>query len=383
MFFPSSYFRLISARAALVLFFGIVLLLCCGRAPAVEASFQSFGDGGTVNNPAFSGAGGAAFSPPALPQALGVGGSGSRDREALATRTRGTQEEASPTGTALEGSFLGALLFGYPYKGLTVLDLLVMALLVFFVFRAVSARRRNQQESDRFSVDRQDFGQNQDSERREGPSQTRARPKTRVEDLRPPDPGTPQGGAQNGAGKSSRDNPWSRRLGGGGSLGQQRPQGRPTNVQENAAAMWGRLSSQEPEQNESPPALVAAGADIPSGFDVHDFLEGARALYVRLQQAWASRKVDDLAPFISAQMLVLLQKQAAASPDPVSVEILLVNAVLNKVTREDTMEKAEVAFSVVMRTAQEEEPEEVDETWLFARGGEFGDMWRLTGIRQA
>jgi predicted lipid-binding transport protein (Tim44 family) len=128
---------------------------------------------------------------------------------------------------------------------------------------------------------------------------------------------------------------------------------------------------------------VATGVEIPAGFDVHEFLEGARTLYVRLQQAWASRKVDDLAPFVSARMLGLLQKQAAANPDPVPVEILLVNATLNKVAREEQTEKAEVAFSVVMRTGQEEEPAEVNETWLFMRGGDSGGMWRLTGIRQS
>jgi len=56
---------------------------------------------------------------------------------------------------------------------------------------------------------------------------------------------------------------------------------------------------------------------------------------------------------------------------------------LNQVLREEQTEKAEVAFSVVMRTGQEEEPAEVEETWLFARGGNFGRMWQLTGIRQA
>ena len=351
-----SFFRLISLQAALPLFFCVVLFLCGGRAAEAGSFPLSFGNGATLSETA---------APAVSPLALGAG---SREREALATRN---VQETSSTEQLFQGSFLGALFFGYPYTGLSTIDFFAMGLLLLFVVRAVAARRRDQ-EGDRFSVDRPDLNNNQDR-----PGERDERPRTRVEDLRP----TETGKKQDGASGNSRDNAWSRRL--RGEKNPQRPQGgRPTTVQENAAAMWAGLSSTAQQQEVQAPS-VAAGVKVPAHFDVHEFLEGARTLYVRLQQAWASRKVDALAPFISPQMLTLLQKQAAANPDPVPVEILLVNATLNKVTSENRTEKAEVAFSVVMRSGEEEEPTEVDEIWLFARGDDFGDMWQLTGIRQA
>jgi hypothetical protein len=363
MFLQPFFFQLIPSRATFLLLACTIFFWFAGQIGEADASSSALGGS------AFS----EAAAPTVLPLALGSGGSGSRDREALATRN---VQEVSPTEQLLQGSVLGALFFAYPYKGLSSIDLVVMGLLLVFVLRLAAARRRSQdQQSDRFSVDRNDSQHNQDLF---GDKEEKQR--TRVEDLSPP-----ESGKRDEASGSSRDNAWSRKLGGEKNPqgGPPQPRRRPETVQENAAAMWSRFSSQEPPQNEARAASVAAGADIPAGFDAHEFLEGARALYVRLQQAWASRKVDDLAPFISTQMLNLLQKQAAADPDPVPVEILLVDATLNKVLREGQAEKAEVAFSVVMRTGREEESAEVNETWLFARGGDFGDMWQLTGIRQA
>jgi len=376
MSLQSLCFRLISSRAALALLVGLIFFGCAGRAAqACDACASS-----PVLEKKLAGSG---FSQDPAPVLLALGGSGSRDREALATRN---VKEASQTEQLFQGSFLGALLFGYPYTGLGKVDILVMGLLLFLFVRAIGARRRGPgRQDDRFSVDRQDSQGNRPQNRDlfDNPEEKQ---RTRVEDLRPPaDPGK-QPDKRNGNQNGSRENAWSRKLGGSqSSQGSQPSQGargrRPQTVQENAAAMWGRFSSQEAPQNNRQAAPVAAGADIPAGFDVPEFLEGARALYVRLQQAWAARKVDELAPFISASMLQLLQKQAEADPDPVPVEILLVNAVLNKVSQDG--QKAEVAFSVAMRTGREEEPAEVNETWLFARGGDFGKMWQLTGIKQA
>ena len=355
MFFHAFFFRLNPSQITVALLSCAVFFLCAGPAAEVHAFSPAPGSGITFFK---------SLDSPRVPLALG---SGSRDREALSTRN---VEETSTTEQLFQGGFIGALFFGYPYKGLIVMDFLALGLLFMIVARAVASRRRGQR-NDRFSVDRQDIRNKQDQygEREE-------KQRTRVEDLRPAEHD------QKRESGNPRDNAWSRRL--GGEKNSRRPQVRPpTTVRENAAAMWAGLSSQGQQQDDARAASVAAGADIPASFDVQDFLEGARALYVRLQQAWASRKVDELAPFVSPKMLNLLRKQVLANPEPLPVEILLVNATLNKLSREGNTEKAEVAFSAVMRTGQEEEAAEVDETWVFARGGEFGGMWKLTGIQQS
>ena len=303
-----------------------------------------------------------------LPFAMGSNG---REREALAPRNT---PEASTTEQLFSGSFLGALLFHYPYQGMGTVDILAFALLLFFIFRMVAAKKAQQQRrDDRFTVHR---GGMQDLEgRNDEPGE---RPRTSVDDLRPN-----ANGSGDDANGGSRDNAWSRKLRGESGSGSQPARRRPTTVQENAAAVWASLGSKQAEVADVRAEAVAEGAHVPAGFDVHDFLEGARALYVRLQQAWASRKVEQLEPFISSQLLQTLQKQAAANPEPSPVEILLVNATLNDVRQSGGRETAEVAFNVVMRLGEAAaEPEEIDEIWSFERGDDSGGMWRLHSIRQ-
>ena len=304
-----------------------------------------------------------------LPSVMGSSG---REQEALAPRN---VPEASTTEQIFGGSFLGALLFHYPYQGMGTVDIVAFALLLFFIFRMVAAKKSQQQRpDDRFTVHR---GGLQDSEEQDGESGKRSR--TSVDDLRPN-----ATGSNEDTGVGGRDNAWSRKLRGESGSGAQPARRRPATVQENAAAVWASLGSKQAEVADVQAEAVAEGAHVPAGFDVHDFLEGARALYVRLQQAWASRKVEQLEPFISSQLLQTLQKQAAANPEPSSVEILLVNATLNDVQQTGGRETAEVAFNVVMRLGETaSEPEEIDEIWSFERGDDSGGMWRLHGIRQS
>lgn len=278
-------------------------------------------------------------------------------------------DEATATGATealFSGSFLGALLFGLPYQEVGKVDLLALALLLFFVFRAVMAGKGQKEQGDRFSAARRSELWNRQDE---SPNK-RAESQNSVEHSRNPASG------ENG---KNTTNAWSARL-----RGEECKQGpasrKKRTVQENAAAMWGSLSSYKQEKAQTAPPVAQ---DMEAGFDVNDFLEGARTLYVRLQQAWAARKVDELAPFISTPLLELLQKQAKADPKPVTVEILLVNGTLNGIVQEKDGEKAEVAFSVLMRTGQEEAPAEIREVWQFVRSSDSGGMWRLTGIRQA
>ena len=128
---------------------------------------------------------------------------------------------------------------------------------------------------------------------------------------------------------------------------------------------------------------MAPGVDVPRDFDVADFLEGARTLYVRLQQAWASRKLDELESFVSPELFNLLSEQAARDPNPTEADILLVEAELASVSRNGDREEATVNFSVSMRSGADSAPKDIRERWSFARGSARGGMRRLAGIEQA
>lgn len=328
---------------------------------------------------------------PGLPNFLAQG-----DRGVFSSEPQGG--DGSVMDQYLGGSFVGALLFGYPYTGFGMADIVLLAVLAYFAVRALLGGVRGEGD-DRLSGGRDGSGstrssewsvrdEDEDEEEHRAPRGTGAR----REDRRPP--------SSSGGPANPRDNAWSRRLrerygedeqaGGPGArrsdVGQPRRDSEPPlTARRRAEAMWKHLSSQPEEHAEAPEtaASVAAGAHVPAGFDVSDFLEGARALYARLQNAWAERKVDDLAPFTTPEMLRLLQDHAAANPDPESVDVILVNATLNDVVRKDGEEEARVHFAVIMRMGDAAHPSEIEEIWRFVRGAESNGMWQLAGIEAA
>ena len=242
--------------------------------------------------------------------------------------------------SALKGSFLGAVLFGYPFEDLGVPDLLLLALLGFvLVWRFMPGPRSHKnQEGDRFTVGRRDS------------SSTELPSELQPQDLRD----APAVGAPAVDGQSpftdgdSKDESSSR-----------------TDGDSNSAAAPEKLP----------------GASLSGAFDPDDFLEGARVLYIRMQEAWAGRDTERLAPFMTPDMMSLLREQAAADPHPVGMHIMLLAATLVDVQKRDNGELAVVEFSVLMRTDRDA-PFEVREIWHFVRGRESGNTWRLAGIEE-
>lgn len=316
-----------------------------------------------------------------LPAFLALGGR----REDAALTPRGGENTSLPE-QLLGGSYLGALLFGFPATGVGGADLIALAALAYFVLRTVGGRQSRKE--DRFTVHRNDDWEDKQDNDTYAPRPPRPEHRQDKQSSNTDDPANP------------RDNVWARRLrgetpnedsqpdrsppSGDGPLNRQPPPRRAVTVKDRAEAMWGHLSSKEPEQaSDASASAIAEGAHIPAGFDVKDFLNGARTLYVRLQSAWASRNVEDIAPFVETGLLQALRQQAAAYPQPVSVDIVLVNATLQDVGGASANQWAEVHFNVLMKTGDEAQPSEVNELWRFSRSGDSGGMWRLASIDPA
>lgn len=319
-----------------------------------------------------------------------------------------------------KGSFLGALLFGYPYQGVGTPDIAVIAVAFLLALRIMLRRQRDSSSNDRFTVHKRDDAA--DLNGKTGFSW----PDKESRDEKPLGRDSEEsGGRRDAPVKDPKDNAWSRRVG-SGDLGardigrpkqdkdapeggwdwgnvanrktgnqelprrdkdprgtQAGPGRRTPTMKDTAGAMWrhyaGESAGAAPRRLD---AVVAPGVNVPPGFDVADFLEGARTLYVRLQQAWADRKVDDLAPFVSDALFDILRTQAARDPHPVQVDILLVNAELADLRQRGSKEKASVSFSVSMRTGTGGEPEDIKELWRFARDTGGDGMWKLEAIEQ-
>lgn len=122
---------------------------------------------------------------------------------------------------------------------------------------------------------------------------------------------------------------------------------------------------------------------IPADFDREEFLRGAKMAYVRMQESWDKRDLDDIAQFATPAVMDVLRAQLAEEPTPTTTELLMVNASLMEVRNEGDKQRAAVFFDVLMREdPNAAQPEQVREVWHFVRPLDGSESWRLDGIQQ-
>ena len=145
-----------------------------------------------------------------------------------------------------------------------------------------------------------------------------------------------------------------------------------------AASGWDTLSGQNNAYNSQPEVVIP----MPADFDAEEFLRGAKMAYNRLQAAWDSRDLNDIAQFASPAVMDAVRQQLAEETEPSKTEILLVNAQLLSVVNEDKEQRAQVYFDVLMRERPDQPtPSNVREIWHFVRELD-GGTWKLDGIQQ-
>lgn len=140
---------------------------------------------------------------------------------------------------------------------------------------------------------------------------------------------------------------------------------------------WGGLSS-------APGSASGLASSIPPGFDIKEFLDGAKAAYHRLQESWNKRDLEDIRHFTSPEVYEEIKRQAQEDPLSGETEIVLVNAQLLEVRSEGEDTVASVNFDVLMRESPEEQrAKQVREVWHFSRKESIpGSFWVLEGIQQ-
>lgn len=138
---------------------------------------------------------------------------------------------------------------------------------------------------------------------------------------------------------------------------------------------WGALGGSQ--SNFSAPVV-----NVPADFNVDEFLKGAKAAYTRLQRSWDKRDLSDISRFATPAVMRELEAQAKADPTPSNTEIMLINAQLEGFETEGDEEQATVYFNVLLReNPNQQAPEDVRELWHFARQGKNGE-WKLDGLQQ-
>ena len=149
----------------------------------------------------------------------------------------------------------------------------------------------------------------------------------------------------------------------------------PPRVEEAAQAAWDRLRS-------SPASDSSSQGD--KEFDEQEFLQGARAVYARLQEAWDDRDIEDIANFTSPELLDKLRERSKKDSKRSRTELLLINAKLMDRQHEGSRETASVDFDVLLRQGgTDREPHQSREVWHFARDSQGRNAnWRLESIEQ-
>lgn len=143
----------------------------------------------------------------------------------------------------------------------------------------------------------------------------------------------------------------------------------------NAAAAWDNLRSERRDQTN---AYQSTGT-----FNTEEFLAGAKQLYVRMQESWDLRDIEDIKQFTSPIMHKDIEEQFKEDPNPSKTQIILINANVLEVKQEGDYEQVAVLFDVLMKEAENADNEQVREIWNFSRNKAQNGTWILDGIQNA
>lgn len=145
---------------------------------------------------------------------------------------------------------------------------------------------------------------------------------------------------------------------------------------------WGALRSAQPGTGGGETAHAAPV--LPAGMNEAEFLSGAKALYARMQASWDRRDLDDIKSFASPEVHAEIVRQAREDSAPGKTDILMVEARVLEAAVEGSRTVISVLFDVLLRESQDAgHPAQVREVWHFGRDESAArPEWVLEGIQQ-
>lgn len=152
-----------------------------------------------------------------------------------------------------------------------------------------------------------------------------------------------------------------------------------------AQAAWEYLTGEkgpdihpEDEQDKKPDTA-------PGVFNEREFLRGAKMIYGRIRQSLAMRNMADLRQFTSPDMMRRFEQMAQEKPDREAVAVMLVEASVLKLTKEDKQTVVDVAYeATISDDPKTNASRKVNEVWRFVRDDTVVDgKWLLESIEGA
>lgn len=224
-------------------------------------------------------------------------------------------------GGLLVGGMLGSLLFGGMGGGVGVLEIMLLCLAGYMVFRFIRARRSAQ--------------------------------------ANPAGQAAPMGGdrfAYAGAG------------------------GQPAPAPD--ADGWGAL--RQAQANTGGAAAHEHVVRLPDGVDEAEFVSGAKALFSRLQASWDRRDLADIESFTSPEVFAEIKRQAEENPTPGRTEVLMVEARVIEAANQGGRTVITVLYDALMREdPADARSVQTREVWHISRDeASSSPSWVLEGIQQ-
>ncbi len=218
------------------------------------------------------------------------------------------------------GGLLGALLFGGAFENINFLDILILGLLAFLLYKVFSGRRTT----------------------------------------------TPEPAAPAGYGSAE--------LGPDDSGGQ----GTPGQAVQRRRFDTDLLFGNKARASDSG---ITAGLEIPADFDAEHFLEGAKTLFARMQKAWDEGDLGDIRQFTTDKVFAEVQEQLWNRSGDSRTLIHRLDAHLHQVRELDDELEASVVFEAELE--ENGQPVKVSELWHFTKPRHSAQpTWYLDGIQQ-
>lgn len=133
----------------------------------------------------------------------------------------------------------------------------------------------------------------------------------------------------------------------------------------------------------APTADIAPVMQAPAWFNADSFLAAAREHFNQLQQHWDASELDQIAEYVTPEMLVFLQRERASLGDGYqSTYIEDLDVQLDGVEELETYTVATLSFSGISKTSRFDQGEPFSESWRMERQHGDNQPWLIAGIRQ-
>lgn len=124
--------------------------------------------------------------------------------------------------------------------------------------------------------------------------------------------------------------------------------------------------------------------DLPPGFELQSFLNGARDHYRTLQQAWNDNDLSTMREYVSPDLYQALEQERALHAGKQHTEVMFVDAELVRAEHDASRAQISVRFSGRYRDTTESQEADIREVWHLERDLRLDNApWHIVGIEEA